>query len=113
MGSRHLPSALKKPRRIDPSAASTRTDALPTQQFNVADLQWIVNSYTLMLASLILIGGSLGDRFGHLFEEFKQEEEAPPPAAPSPADGPGRGMAKPRGTGSAPALMSRHALRYA
>jgi len=30
----------------------------------VAGLQWIVNGYTLTLASLILIGGSLGDRFG-------------------------------------------------
>jgi EmrB/QacA subfamily drug resistance transporter len=31
---------------------------------SVAGLQWIVNGYTLTLASLILIGGSLGDRFG-------------------------------------------------
>ena len=31
---------------------------------SVADLQWIVNGYMLTLASLILIGGSLGDRFG-------------------------------------------------
>jgi EmrB/QacA subfamily drug resistance transporter len=30
----------------------------------VAGLQWIVNAYTLSLASLILLGGSLGDRFG-------------------------------------------------
>src|SRR4051812_25472630 len=29
-----------------------------------AGLQWVVNSYTLTLASLILIGGSLGDHFG-------------------------------------------------
>lgn len=27
-------------------------------------LQWIVNSYTLTLASLVLLGGSLGDHFG-------------------------------------------------
>lgn len=27
-------------------------------------MQWIVESYTLFLASLILVGGSLGDRFG-------------------------------------------------
>ncbi|MDP9093747.1 MAG: MFS transporter [Actinomycetota bacterium] len=27
-------------------------------------LQWTINSYTLTLASLILLGGSLGDRFG-------------------------------------------------
>jgi len=29
-----------------------------------ADLQWTVTAYTLTLASLILLGGSLGDRFG-------------------------------------------------
>jgi EmrB/QacA subfamily drug resistance transporter len=42
--------------------------ALPTigteLRASVADLQWILNGYTLTLASLILIGGSLGDRFG-------------------------------------------------
>ena len=27
-------------------------------------LQWTINGYTLSLASLILLGGSLGDRFG-------------------------------------------------
>lgn len=31
---------------------------------SVSDLQWIVNGYLLTLAALILIGGSLGDRFG-------------------------------------------------
>ncbi len=30
----------------------------------VAGLQWIVNGYTLALAALILVGGSLGDRLG-------------------------------------------------
>ncbi len=29
-----------------------------------ADLQWVVTGYTLALASLILLGGSLGDRYG-------------------------------------------------
>jgi MFS family permease len=42
--------------------------ALPTigteLDANVAGLQWVVNAYTLTLASLILLGGSLGDRFG-------------------------------------------------
>src|SRR5262245_65206100 len=42
--------------------------ALPTigraLNATVGGLQWIVNGYTLTLASLILIGGSLGDRFG-------------------------------------------------
>lgn len=31
---------------------------------SLAELQWITNAYLLALASLILIGGSLGDRFG-------------------------------------------------
>jgi EmrB/QacA subfamily drug resistance transporter len=30
----------------------------------VAQLQWVVNAYLLTLASLILVGGSLGDHFG-------------------------------------------------
>jgi EmrB/QacA subfamily drug resistance transporter len=42
--------------------------ALPTigRQLHAttADLQWVVNGYTLSLASLILFAGSLGDRFG-------------------------------------------------
>jgi EmrB/QacA subfamily drug resistance transporter len=31
---------------------------------SVAQLQWVVNAYLLTLASLILVGGSLGDRLG-------------------------------------------------
>ena len=31
---------------------------------SLADLQWVVNAYMLTLAALILLGGSLGDRFG-------------------------------------------------
>ncbi|SDF20204.1 drug resistance transporter, EmrB/QacA subfamily [Blastococcus aurantiacus] len=31
---------------------------------SLSDLQWIVNGYTLPLAALILLGGSLGDRYG-------------------------------------------------
>jgi EmrB/QacA subfamily drug resistance transporter len=42
--------------------------ALPTigreLDASAAGLQWIVNGYALSLASLILLGGSLGDRFG-------------------------------------------------
>lgn len=33
-------------------------------QATVTDMQWIVESYALFLAALILVGGSLGDRFG-------------------------------------------------
>jgi EmrB/QacA subfamily drug resistance transporter len=42
--------------------------ALPALQLklnaNVADVQWVVEAYTLFLAALLLLGGSLGDRFG-------------------------------------------------
>ncbi len=42
--------------------------ALPTlqRQFNatVADVQWVVESYALFVAALILVGGSLGDHYG-------------------------------------------------
>src|SRR5437762_8385134 len=42
--------------------------ALPALQSNlsatVVDVQWVVESYALFLAALILVGGSLGDRFG-------------------------------------------------
>ena len=42
--------------------------ALPTigREFHasVAQLQWVVNGYTLALAALLLLGGSMGDRFG-------------------------------------------------
>lgn len=42
--------------------------ALPTLQktlsATVTDVQWIVEAYALFLAALILVGGSLGDRFG-------------------------------------------------
>jgi EmrB/QacA subfamily drug resistance transporter len=44
--------------------------ALPTigRELNadIAGLQWVVSAYGLTLASLILLGGSLGDRFGRL-----------------------------------------------
>ena len=32
----------------------------------MSELQWVLNSYLLALASLILLGGSLGDRFGRV-----------------------------------------------
>jgi EmrB/QacA subfamily drug resistance transporter len=42
--------------------------ALPTLQTelsaNSTDLKWMVDSFTLMFASLMLIGGAVGDRFG-------------------------------------------------
>src|SRR5919109_3855442 len=42
--------------------------ALPALQANlnatVVDVQWVVESYALFLAALLLVGGSLGDHFG-------------------------------------------------
>jgi EmrB/QacA subfamily drug resistance transporter len=42
--------------------------ALPTigrkLHTDIAGLQWVISAYTLTLAALILLGGSLGDRFG-------------------------------------------------
>ncbi len=42
--------------------------ALPALQASlgatVVDMQWVVNAYTLLLASLLLLGGALGDRYG-------------------------------------------------
>src|SRR5437588_7891175 len=42
--------------------------ALPALQVSfhatVVDVQWVIESYGLLLAALILVGGSLGDLFG-------------------------------------------------
>src|SRR5258706_12379166 len=44
------------------------TTALPviraSFQANLAELEWIVNAYTLTFAVLLLTGAALGDRFG-------------------------------------------------
>src|SRR5919202_442427 len=42
--------------------------ALPAVQAHLqatsVEVQWVVQAYSLLLAALILVGGSLGDRFG-------------------------------------------------
>ncbi len=42
--------------------------ALPSLQSSlnatVTDVQWVIEAYTLLLAALLLLGGSLGDRYG-------------------------------------------------
>lgn len=42
--------------------------ALPALQRNlnatVIDVQWVVEAYSLLLSALLLMGGSLGDRYG-------------------------------------------------
>src|SRR5438477_13019844 len=42
--------------------------ALPALQTNlnatIVDVQWVIESYSLLLAALLLVGGSLGDYYG-------------------------------------------------
>jgi EmrB/QacA subfamily drug resistance transporter len=50
---------------IDGSALNVALPALQASlQASGAELLWIINAYLLMLAALILVGGSLGDRLG-------------------------------------------------
>ncbi|BAZ11726.1 hypothetical protein NIES4071_35520 [Calothrix sp. NIES-4071] len=50
---------------IDGTVVNVALPALQTVfQATVAEIQWIVESYALFLAALILVGGSLGDRYG-------------------------------------------------
>jgi len=50
---------------IDGTALNTAIAALQAGlQASGADLLWVINAYLLMLAALILVGGSLGDRLG-------------------------------------------------
>ena len=47
--------------------------ALPALQSalnaTVTDVQWVIEAYSLLLSALLLVGGSLGDRYGrrHVF----------------------------------------------
>lgn len=50
---------------IDGSVMNVALPAMQSSlQTNLATMQWVVNGYMLTLASLILLGGSLGDRYG-------------------------------------------------
>ncbi len=50
---------------IDSSALNVALPALQTDfKADGAQLLWVINAYLLMLASLILLGGSLGDHYG-------------------------------------------------
>jgi MFS family permease len=50
---------------IDGSVLSIATPAIRANLgASLADAQWISNAYMLFLASLLLIGGAAGDRFG-------------------------------------------------
>src|ERR1700693_3180146 len=50
---------------IDGTVVNVALPALQTTfHASVVDVQWVVESYGLFLAALILVGGSLGDLFG-------------------------------------------------
>src|ERR1700688_1612535 len=50
---------------IDSTVVSVALPALQTTfHASVVDVQWVVESYGLFLAALILVGGSLGDLLG-------------------------------------------------
>lgn len=50
---------------IDSNALNVALPALQNDlNASAADLLWIVNAYAILLASLLLVGGSLGDHFG-------------------------------------------------
>jgi len=50
---------------IDGTSVNVALPVIQTElNATVVDVQWIVESYALFLAALILVGGSLGDKFG-------------------------------------------------
>jgi EmrB/QacA subfamily drug resistance transporter len=50
---------------IDGTVVNVALPALQTKlNASVVDVQWVVESYSLFLSALLLVGGSLGDRFG-------------------------------------------------
>jgi MFS family permease len=50
---------------IDSTVVNVALPALQSAlRATIADVQWVVESYALFLAALLLIGGSLGDRYG-------------------------------------------------
>lgn len=50
---------------IDGTVVNVALPALQTQlHASVVDVQWVIESYSLLLAALLLVGGSLGDHYG-------------------------------------------------
>src|SRR6476620_4114212 len=50
---------------IDGTLVNVALPALQRElQASLADVQWVVESYSLFLAALLLVGGAAGDRFG-------------------------------------------------
>src|ERR1700675_4834717 len=50
---------------IDGTAVNVALPALQADlNATITDVQWVVESYTLFLSALILVGGAMGDQFG-------------------------------------------------
>ncbi|HRA46261.1 MAG TPA: MFS transporter, partial [Phycicoccus sp.] len=50
---------------LDGSVVNIAVKAIGTElEASLAQLQWVINGYMLALASLVLVGGALGDRLG-------------------------------------------------
>jgi EmrB/QacA subfamily drug resistance transporter len=50
---------------IDGTVVNVALPALQAElKANLADVQWVIEAYALLLAALLLVGGSLGDRYG-------------------------------------------------
>jgi EmrB/QacA subfamily drug resistance transporter len=49
---------------VNVALPAIQNDLAGSQGANLADMQWVINAYLLTLSSLVLVGGSLGDRFG-------------------------------------------------
>ncbi|MEP7014693.1 MAG: MFS transporter [Verrucomicrobiota bacterium] len=50
---------------IDSTVVNVALPALQTQlNASVVDVQWVVEAYSLLLAALLLVGGSMGDHYG-------------------------------------------------
>src|SRR4051794_14728361 len=51
---------------IDGTVVNVALPALQTTlRATIADVQWVIESYALFLAALLLTGGALGDIYGH------------------------------------------------
>ena len=56
---------------IDSTVVNVALPALQTSfHATLVDVQWVIVSYGLFLAALILVGGSLGDLFGRRLAVF-------------------------------------------
>ena len=85
---------------------------------SLAQLQWVVNGYLLALASLVLVGGALGDRFGRRrvylvgvvlvprrVRPVRRRPDARPAHRPARVPGRRRRAAHPRRAGAHPGVV--------